>query len=148
MRVVGRRSGTRRSTSLRDGKFPALTRMTFKTSFSFFLPPIHPSIHPSLYGTITPLTLSVCPLRFSSSRNSIQCNILFHFFSPSSSSSSSSFFSSYSPPTHSRFPLIPPILVILLLSLYFWRGRMGSSLLSDCRFMDRSIGRSLYHHYW
>jgi hypothetical protein len=78
-----------------------------------------------------------------------------HFFISSSttttsSSSSSFFFPSYSPLIRD-FPLIPLILVILLLALllYFWRGRMGSSLLSDCRFMDRSIGRSLYHHhYW
>ena len=76
-----------------------------------------------------------------------------HFFissSTTSSSSSSFFFPSYSPLIRD-FPLIPLILVILLLALflYFWRGRMGSSLLSDCRFMDRSIGRSLYHHhYW
>lgn len=77
-----------------------------------------------------------------------------HFFisssttTTSSSSSSSFFFPSYSPLIRD-FPLIPLILVILLLALllYFWRGRMGSSLLSDCRFMDRSIGRSLYHHH-
>lgn len=42
------------------------------------------------------------------------------------------------PLTHSRFPLIPPILVILLLSLYFWRGRMGSP--PFCPTVDLWIG--------